>query len=257
MSSFDRSPFFSPTLPVPNVRFYVTVAPLRSRVQRSVVPDPTRIPATGCERGDYTNLRMGYHYVCSVPPRCRALRSVLDFCPPCGRDRPGICRRIVVCFTSHSDRRSSFIDLTFDPRVDGVAYTDVLHVYGMSRAGYVPQMWTSSLPSPVVVFELLQKAGARALIYEPSFDVDLSGCPVPAHLATQVSEQDVAGVTLPPLQTDYSASDLVFILHTSGSTGDSPKLVPYSRRLLDNIVTKSRQTAQARLTQSLDVTVAM
>ena len=127
----------------------------------------------------------------------------------------------------------------------------------MSRAGYIPQMFSLRLPNPIVIFELLQKAGARALVCEPSFNVDLSGCPIPTHSATQVREPDVADVTLPPLRTDYAASDLVFIFHTSGSTSGSPKLVPCNRRWLDNIVTKSKQMAQVRSTRGQDVTVAM
>ena len=127
----------------------------------------------------------------------------------------------------------------------------------MSRAGYIPQMFSLRLPNPVVIFELLQKSGACALVCEPSFSVDLSGCPVLNYSAIQVREQDVADVTLPPLRTDYSASDLVFIFHTSGSTSGSPKLVSCNRRWLDNIVTKSRQIAQVRSTQGQDVTVVM
>ena len=126
----------------------------------------------------------------------------------------------------------------------------------MSRAGYVLQMSTSRLPNPTVIFELLRRAGARALICEQSFGFDLSGCPVQTYPAIQVTERDVAGVTLPPLRTDYSASDLVFILHTSGSTGGSPKLVPCNRGWLDNIVMKSKQLAKVRSARGQDVTAA-
>lgn len=139
----------------------------------------------------------------------------------------------------------------------GTAYTDVLHIYGMNRAGYVPQLFSLRLPNPDVIFELLQRAGARALVYEPSFTVDLSACPVQIHSAIQVREQDAADVALPPLQTDGSESDLVFLFHTSGSTSGSPKLVPCNRRWLDNIVTKSRQLGRVRSPRGQDVTVAM
>jgi len=152
----------------------------------------------------------------------------------------------------------SHTDSTFDKRLVGsTAYTDVLHVYGMTRAGYIPQIFSLCLPNPIVIFELLQKTGARALVCEPSVDVDLSGCPVPNYSAIQVRDQDVPDVALPPLRIDHSASDLVFIFHTSGSTSGRPKLVPCSRRWLDNIVAKSKQLAQVRSTQGQDVAVAM
>ena len=127
----------------------------------------------------------------------------------------------------------------------------------MSRAGYIPQMFSLRLPNPIVIFELLQKAGARALVCEPSFGVDLSGSPVLTYSAIQVREQDAADVTLPPLRTDYPASDLVFVFHTSGSTSGSPKLVPCNRQWLDSMVTKSKQMGQVRSVQGQDVTVAM
>ena len=127
----------------------------------------------------------------------------------------------------------------------------------MSRAGYIPQTFTFHLPNPIVIFELLQKAGARALVYEQSFGADLSGCPVPTYPATKIPERDAAEVALPPLRVDYSGSDLVFILHASGSSGGSPKLIPCNRRWLDTIVTKSKQIGQVCSTQGQDVVVAM
>jgi len=127
----------------------------------------------------------------------------------------------------------------------------------MSRAGYIPQMFSLCLSNPIAIFELLQKTGARALVCEPSVYVDLSGCPVLNYPAIQVRDQDVPDVALPPLRTDCSASDLVFIFHTSGSTGGSPKLVPCNRLWIDSIVAKSKQLAQVRSTRGQDVTVAM
>jgi len=138
-----------------------------------------------------------------------------------------------------------------------VAYTDVLHIYGMGRAGYVPQMFSLRLPNPIVIFEMLQKAGGRALVCEPSFEVDLSGCPVPNYSAIKVREQNVGDVALPPLRIDHSASDLLFVLHTSGSTSGSPKLVPCNRQWIDNIIAKVKRRIDIRSTQGRGVTVAM
>ena len=138
-----------------------------------------------------------------------------------------------------------------------MAYSDVLHVYGISRAGYIPQMFSLRLPNPIVILEMLQNAGGRALVCEPSFEVDLSGCSVPNYSAIQVCEQDVEGVALPPLRIDHSASDLVFIFHTSGSTSGNPKQVPCNRRWVDNVVAKAKLRANLRSTQGQDVTVAL
>ena len=127
----------------------------------------------------------------------------------------------------------------------------------MSRAGYIPQIVSSCISNPIVTFELLQKTGARALVCGPPFHANISGCPVLNYPAIHVRDQDVANVALPPLQIDGSASDLVFIFHTSGSTTGSPKLVPCNRRWVDNVVAKYKQLAQVRSTRGQDVTVAM
>jgi len=138
-----------------------------------------------------------------------------------------------------------------------MAYTDVLHIYGISRAGYIPQMFSLRLQNLIVIFEMLQKAGGRALVCEPSFEADLSGCPVPNYPAIQVREQDVEDVALPPLRTDHSASDLLFILHTSGSTSGSPKLVPCNRQWIDHVIAKVKRRTDISSTQGRGVTVAM
>ena len=253
-SSFDNFPSSS-TRRTPNG--HLPVAPLRSRVQRQAVSLSPRIPVPSRGPGDVTNLRMGYRHLYPVPQRCRDLRAVLDFCPVCGRDYAWIRCWIVVRFISRFTQRSSATDFIFGQRVTGIAYSDVLQVYGMSRAGYVPQMSSLRVSTPIVIFELLKKAGARAFIYEPSSGLDLSGCPVPAYPAIQVSGQDVTEIVLPPLRMDHSASDLVFILHTSGSTGGSPKLVPCNRRWLDNIITRVRQTSQVFSVKGQDAILAM
>ena len=128
----------------------------------------------------------------------------------------------------------------------------------MTRAGYIPQMFSLRLPNyPIVIFELLQKTRARALISEPSFHADLSECPVPNYSAIQVREQDVEDVALPPLRTDHSASDLIFIFHTSGSTSGTLKLAPCNRRWFDNAVAKFKQLTHFRSTKGQDVTLMM
>jgi len=238
-SSFNNPPLSA--LPVAHVYLYLPIPPLCSRVQCQIVPYTTCIPDTRREQGDFTNLRMGHCHLCSVLPRRPALCPLLDFYPLCRWCCSRIHNRTVVRFTLRFTHLFPYPDSAFNERLaDGTAYTDVLHTYGMSRAGYIPQMFSLSLPNPIVIFELLRKTGARALVCEPSFYVDLSGCPVPNYSAVQVRDQDVADVALPPLRTHYSASDLVFIFHTSGSTSGSPKLVPCNWRWLDNIIAKSK-----------------
>ena len=140
-----------------------------------------------------------------------------------------------------------------------MSYIDLLHIYGLSRAGYIPQLFSVRLPNPDVVFELLSKANARALLADPSFESLLRGCPVPTHqVATSMYDIDSHEAPLPGLLT-LGEDDTVFIFHTSGSTSGTPKLVPCGSSWVDAAITKSRQiaTPSGRTERNQDVTVWM
>jgi acyl-CoA synthetase (AMP-forming)/AMP-acid ligase II len=144
-------------------------------------------------------------------------------------------------------------------RVAGFTYADVLHIYGLSRAGYIPQLFTIRLPNPEVICELLRRADARALVYAQSFESALQDFPVPVHPAIfDASTFDASSVPLPHLSPGQG-KDIVFIFHTSGSTSGSPKLVPCNYRWLDAVVDKSGRICAPRNPNSRrqDVTVMM
>ncbi|KAK7043985.1 hypothetical protein VNI00_008153 [Paramarasmius palmivorus] len=122
----------------------------------------------------------------------------------------------------------------------GFNYTDVLHIYGLSMAGYIPQMFSLRLPNPDVIFELLHKAHARALICDPSFADISNASPVPLHIAVGLSEIDGGNDDLPSMPA-VDINDVAFYFHTSGSTSGSPKLVPCSYAWMNSVVEKSRQ----------------
>lgn len=110
-----------------------------------------------------------------------------------------------------------------------MAYTDVLHIYGVSRAGYVPQLFSLRLPSAEVIFELLQKGNAKALIYDSSHQSALGdSSPIPVHLAVNVKDENTVYNHLPDIPVVINGDETAFIFHTSGSTSGSPKLVPWS-----------------------------
>lgn len=141
-------------------------------------------------------------------------------------------------------------------RLSGFLYTDVLHIYGLSRAGYIPQLFSIRLPNPVVIYELLQRAGARALVHDSCFSNILGDCPVPTHLARDVRGLDLQAVPLPPI-LDVTEEDAAFIFHTSGSTSGSPKLVPCRYRWLTTVLEKSYSICYPRNPHRQDVTVCM
>ncbi|KAI0034282.1 acetyl-CoA synthetase-like protein [Vararia minispora EC-137] len=141
--------------------------------------------------------------------------------------------------------------------LSGMTYTDVVHIYGMSRAGYVPQLFSVRLPNPVVVFELLSKAKASALVFEPSFKPIVTGCPVPSHDAFSLDAATNHDEPLPPLHAGVVPSDTALIFHTSGSTSGSPKLVPCSYTWVQAAIEKSHHVAKPLAASGRDVTVWM
>lgn len=153
---------------------------------------------------------------------------------------------------SHSSMKSSS-DTVGATRLTGLTYTDVLHIYGMSRAGFVPQLFSLRLPNPDVVLELLHKANAKALVHDVSFASALGNSPVPIHAAIGIDCVDAMSEPLPAMPVVQNGEQTVFILHTSGSTSGSPKLVPCSASWLDAMVQKSYQVSRPRDATKQDV----
>ncbi|KAF9480646.1 acetyl-CoA synthetase-like protein [Pholiota conissans] len=138
----------------------------------------------------------------------------------------------------------------------GFSYFDVLHIYGLSRAGYIPQLFSLRLPNPDVIYELLRKSNARAMIYDPSFETVLKDCPLPIHLAFQSERIESVEESLPSIW-DSKSSDIAFYFHTSGSTSGSPKLVPMSFGWLNSVVMKSHHISMPQNPGRQDVTSCM
>lgn len=143
------------------------------------------------------------------------------------------------------------------PRLSGYTYTDVLHIYGISRAGYIPQLFSLKLSNSAVIHELLHEAGARALIYDASFESIMKDFPLPIYCAiTSERLESSTSVSLPDI-SESQDDDIAFIFHTSGSTSGSPKLVPMNYRWLSTVVTKSRHISKPGDPHRQDVTVCM
>ncbi|KAF8831504.1 hypothetical protein HHX47_DHR1000667 [Lentinula edodes] len=139
--------------------------------------------------------------------------------------------------------------------IGGFTYSDVLHIYAVSRAGYIPQLFSLRLPNPVVIYELLAKANASALVCDSLTSGFIDGnCPIPVLHTPVFTDIDFALSSEPaPLFPACGPSDCAFIFHTSGSTSGSPKLVPCNYRWLDAVARKASQTAVPRDSNRQDV----
>jgi acyl-coenzyme A synthetase/AMP-(fatty) acid ligase len=123
-------------------------------------------------------------------------------------------------------------------RIGGFTYADVLNIYGISRAGYIPQLFSLRLPNPTVVRELLEKTGAQALIYDTSYTDAVSTILLPKFLPCSDLNVSVSDITLPSLEV-VDSSRIAFIFHTSGSTSGSPKLVPCTYQWVEAAIHKT------------------
>lgn len=151
---------------------------------------------------------------------------------------------------------SCLSDYLTPSRISGFTYVDVLHIYGLSRAGYIPQLFSIRLPNPVVIYELLRRANAQAIIYDPSFESVLGDCPVRKYPFNSSESVESVDAILPNIH-DFRESDLAFLFHTSGSTSGSPKLVPVHYSWLNSVVVKSHHISKPSNPERQDVTVYM
>lgn len=142
-------------------------------------------------------------------------------------------------------------------RLGGMSYIDVLHIYGIARAGYIPQLFSLRLPSPEVIYELLGKSNAKALIYDTSYTTIVSNCSLPSYVAVDPRTVEANSLVIPAVKGPVNGNDVVMIFHTSGSTSGSPKVIPCSYAWLDNIVLKAGHATKPRSDQRRDVTVWM
>ncbi|KAK1235886.1 hypothetical protein PQX77_000876 [Marasmius sp. AFHP31] len=118
----------------------------------------------------------------------------------------------------------------------GFSYVDIVHIYGIARAGFIPHLM-GRLPGLVIVKELLRESETKALIRSVQFKetlgpVEVEGTvPVydPVDLATLRSQDS----TLPALRESNDPDEVFIIAHTSGSTSGKPKLVRCTTRWTD------------------------
>lgn len=142
-------------------------------------------------------------------------------------------------------------------RLGGMTYMDVLHIFGVARASYIPQLFSLKLPSPEIIYELMNRAGAKALIYDTSYADIVRGCHVPIFLAVDLfslpdPEEPLEAVIVPENQ-----EDIAMVFHTSGSTLGSPKLVPCTYGWLDAIIAKANAISIPCRVDRKDVLVCM
>lgn len=122
----------------------------------------------------------------------------------------------------------------------GLSYEDVVLIYGVSRAGYIPQLISASMPSQEAVFDMAQRASSRLLVCDPALREKVARSPIPVFLTSMLDVETAEQYAIDDhdelpelhgLSKDVNAP--AFILHTSGSTSGQPKLVPWTYDWVD------------------------
>ncbi|KAF5966489.1 4-hydroxybenzoate benzoate ligase [Fusarium coicis] len=123
----------------------------------------------------------------------------------------------------------------------GWSYQDLLHYLSLQRAGFIPQLFPLHMTNPAVVYELLGKSNAAALIYDRSCEALVKDCRLPTFLSEVVLNRAVPQeFELQKVTSALDGDQVSFIFHTSGSTSGMPKLVPASVRWMDCLIRKNK-----------------
>ena len=134
-----------------------------------------------------------------------------------------------------------------------MTYQDVLHVFGVSRAGYIPQLLHFHRGSSRnLIVELLRRANSLALICDvthaqPNRDPlsPFASLPIPVYASSDLRQVGVPSHCKLPKIEDLVADPnaVAFVLHTAGTTMGTPKLVPYTHRSIDSIMRRAQVIA--------------
>ncbi|KZT41395.1 acetyl-CoA synthetase-like protein [Sistotremastrum suecicum HHB10207 ss-3] len=124
----------------------------------------------------------------------------------------------------------------------GMSYDDVVVVFGLSLAGFIPQLISLRLTNSDVVTQLLIKGESKAVIHETSYGNIMLSVDIPVF--SNVTAEAIDDLNIPPRQFDiaetHGREDRAFIFHTSGSTSGSPKLVPNRYGWIDGLWPKAK-----------------
>ncbi|KAJ7661325.1 acetyl-CoA synthetase-like protein [Mycena polygramma] len=112
--------------------------------------------------------------------------------------------------------------------ITGVKYSDLAHIYGLARAGFVPEVLNANMTA-LIVRDLLAKTKGKTLIFEPNFvdrvaDIGLPSIPIPDLATLQTVSSPL------PALPEVTPTDVAIIFHTSGTVSGVPKPVPEPHR---------------------------
>lgn len=137
----------------------------------------------------------------------------------------------------------------------------MLHVFGVSRAGYIPQLLHFHRSSNLsLVIELLRRTNSPALVCDVShaqLNRD-SSLPIPVYAKSDLRQVGVPSHCRLPKIEDLVADPnaVAFVLHTAGTTMGTPQIVKYNYRTVDSIMRKAQVIAAPTSSRRQDTYVS-
>ncbi|KAJ6449682.1 hypothetical protein C8R45DRAFT_1224351 [Mycena sanguinolenta] len=114
----------------------------------------------------------------------------------------------------------------------GFSYSDVVHMYALCRAGYVPDMLIISVTNPELMVEMLRENDAKALLHASNLELP-GDCGI-FSLTPVADFEALESNTDLPSTPEYNATDMAFINRTSGST-TKPKAVVCTNKWFESV----------------------
>ncbi|KAJ6575509.1 acetyl-CoA synthetase-like protein [Mycena sp. CBHHK59/15] len=116
--------------------------------------------------------------------------------------------------------------------ITGDQYTDLVHLYALSRAGFVPQIFSQKFTAQglAVISDLLSVCDGKALIYDASFEKAVQELGLPSFVTPTLETLVAPHPEMLPQLPDVNPTDTAMIFHTSGTTSGKPKPVPQSHQ---------------------------
>ncbi|KAG6915475.1 hypothetical protein DXG01_011306 [Tephrocybe rancida] len=133
-----------------------------------------------------------------------------------------------------------FLLIDLDPRsqfarITGQRYEDLVHLNAISRAGFIPQVFSLVMTTQggTMINELITLRSGKALVYDEHFRDHVDNITVPTlvmpELQILTASHGQGELSDLPL---VEADDIAIIFHTSGTTSGRPKPVPQSHNWL-------------------------
>ncbi|OBZ67951.1 hypothetical protein A0H81_12151 [Grifola frondosa] len=148
---------------------------------------------------------------------------------------------------SHGLQRGNVVGIW----LTGSVWMDLVHIYALSGAGFVPELFGLAF-SAVIVHDLCQVSGAKALIYDPSFGSEVSQAQWDHPVLCLPGESFGTPDRINELSI-VSDDDVAMIVHTSGTTSGRPKPIPQTHRWLKGLTRSSDSILQGSFPTGSDI----